>query len=296
MAHPGAIRGPPPRHFVPYPVNPASQSLPPETSRLLTSEPFLGSDENLQNDHYLISLMDDQGWVPISIVAGFKRVKKMSTDIPFILDALQSSDVVEVQGEKIRTCNNWSKWIRGSSGNLGSSAEQAQPSQVLEDAVKSSENTEVDGDKTKDISEANFKDAAQNDIQSKTDTLQSSHLNHEHYTESHCSNNNSDAATGQRVKYSNYNTNKSNLSFYYKETEAKIFDDTETGNADVSVDTDVRDLSNDFGHTFMLDEEIELEQKMQKKTEISSPRRYFTVTIYSCLLIYIFPVLFSLFF
>lgn len=42
--------------------------------KLLTSEPSLGSDENLQNDRYLISLMDEQGWVPISTVAGFKRV------------------------------------------------------------------------------------------------------------------------------------------------------------------------------------------------------------------------------
>ena len=33
-----------------------------------------GSDENLQNDQYLISRMDDQGWVPISIIADFKRV------------------------------------------------------------------------------------------------------------------------------------------------------------------------------------------------------------------------------
>ncbi|XP_015973451.1 la-related protein 1A isoform X3 [Arachis duranensis] len=277
MPPPLPIRGTPPRHFVPYPVSPSSQSLPPETVALRASIvkqiDYYFSDENLQNDHYLISLMDDQGWVPISIVAGFKRVKKMSTDIPFILDALQSSDVVEVQGDKIRKYNNWSKWIRGSSGNLGSSAEQIQPRQVVEDALKSSENTEVDGDKTKDISEANFKDAAQNHIQSNTDTSQSSHMNNEQDSEIHHSKNNSHAATGQRVKYSNHNTTNSNLSFYYKETDAKIFDDTETGNADVSADTDIRDLSNDFGHTFMLDEEIELEQKMQKKTEVSSPRR-----------------------
>jgi hypothetical protein len=38
------------------------------------------SDENLQNDHYLISLMDDQGWVPISIVADFKRVCFLCTN------------------------------------------------------------------------------------------------------------------------------------------------------------------------------------------------------------------------
>lgn len=35
--------------------------------------PFF-SDENLQNDNYLISLMDEQGWVPIKIIADFKRV------------------------------------------------------------------------------------------------------------------------------------------------------------------------------------------------------------------------------
>lgn len=42
--------------------------------KLLTSEPSFGSDENLHNDRYLIGLMDDQGWVPISTVADFKRV------------------------------------------------------------------------------------------------------------------------------------------------------------------------------------------------------------------------------
>lgn len=61
------------------------------------------SDENLPHDYYLISLMDDQGWVPISTVAKFKRVERMCTDIPFILDSLLfGSRLVEVQGNKIR--------------------------------------------------------------------------------------------------------------------------------------------------------------------------------------------------
>lgn len=33
-----------------------------------------GSDENLPHDRHLLSLMDDQGWVPISDIAGFNRV------------------------------------------------------------------------------------------------------------------------------------------------------------------------------------------------------------------------------
>ncbi|XP_044511540.1 la-related protein 1A-like [Mangifera indica] len=60
------------------------------------------SDENLRDDPYLISLMDGQGWVAISNIAEFRRVKKMSTDISFILDALKSLTSVEVQGNLIR--------------------------------------------------------------------------------------------------------------------------------------------------------------------------------------------------
>jgi len=41
---------------------------------VLTVLHLYDSDENLQNDHYLISLMDDQGWVPVSTIAEFKRV------------------------------------------------------------------------------------------------------------------------------------------------------------------------------------------------------------------------------
>ena len=36
-----------------------------------------GSDENLPHDHYLLSLMDDQGWVPISVIANFNRVHSL---------------------------------------------------------------------------------------------------------------------------------------------------------------------------------------------------------------------------
>ncbi|CAN7134243.1 la-related protein 1A-like isoform X1 [Brassica rapa] len=74
---PGAIRGYPPR-FGPHPGNQGPQAL----------------DENLQNDQYLISLMDEQGWVPIKIIDDFKRVKMMNMDVEFIakitLKTLQS--------------------------------------------------------------------------------------------------------------------------------------------------------------------------------------------------------------
>ncbi|TYJ45808.1 hypothetical protein E1A91_A02G081900v1 [Gossypium mustelinum] len=41
--------------------------------------------------------MDDQGWVPIKLIAGFKKVSLLTDNIQLITDALQSSTVVEVQ-------------------------------------------------------------------------------------------------------------------------------------------------------------------------------------------------------
>lgn len=69
------------------------------------------SDENLEQDNYLISLMDDKGWVPISTIAGFNRIKAMCKSIPFILDSLFDSSTVEKHGNKIRRRDAWSKWI-----------------------------------------------------------------------------------------------------------------------------------------------------------------------------------------
>ncbi|KAL2316929.1 hypothetical protein Fmac_030805 [Flemingia macrophylla] len=273
MPPPGSIRGPQPRHFVSYPVNPTPQPPSPETASLRASIvkqiDYYFSDENLENDRYLISLMDDQGWVPISTVAGFKRVKRMCEDISYILDALQSSNTVEVQGDKIRKRNNWSKWIRVSSGNSGSSAAQIQQSQL--------ENGDAVGDTKKETFENNIKDDVNNSIlaehnQPKKDTSQVSHMNQGENTESHYSNDKSHAITGESVKLCDSDTTNSKLCSH-QESEPKIYYNNEAGNMDLLTDMDVRDLSNDFGNTFMLDEEIELEQKMLRKTELSSSAR-----------------------
>ncbi|XP_010420964.1 PREDICTED: la-related protein 1A-like [Camelina sativa] len=111
---PGAIRGPYPPRFGPYPVNQGHPGLSPEKidlrDRVLKQIEYYFSDENLENDHYLISLMDEQGWVPTKIIAGFKRVKAMTMDVDFIVYALGFSNSVEVQGDKMRKRDKWSEW------------------------------------------------------------------------------------------------------------------------------------------------------------------------------------------
>ena len=106
--------------------------------------------------------------------------------------------------------------------------------------------------------------------------LQISYMDQEKNTESHHSNDKSH----EGVKFCDFDTANNNLCSQ-QETEPKIFDNNEAGNRDVLNEMDVRDLSNDFANTFMLDEEIELEQKILiRKTELSSSGRYFVVWSY----------------
>ncbi|XP_022751498.1 la-related protein 1C-like isoform X2 [Durio zibethinus] len=80
-------------------------------ARIVNQIDYYFSDENLITDTYLRKNMDDQGWVPIKLIAGFKMVSLLTDNIQLILDALQSSVVVEVQGDKVRKRNNWRRWI-----------------------------------------------------------------------------------------------------------------------------------------------------------------------------------------
>ncbi|GMI68219.1 La related protein 1c [Hibiscus trionum] len=69
------------------------------------------SNENLIKDTYLRQNMDEQGWVPIKLIAGFKKVSLLTDNIQLITDALQSSTIVEVQGDRVRKRNDWMRWI-----------------------------------------------------------------------------------------------------------------------------------------------------------------------------------------
>eukprot|EP00268_Persea_americana_P063695 TRINITY_DN8292_c0_g1_i1.p1 TRINITY_DN8292_c0_g1~~TRINITY_DN8292_c0_g1_i1.p1 ORF type:complete len:682 (+),score=141.97 TRINITY_DN8292_c0_g1_i1:378-2423(+) len=109
---PETIRGP---RFISHPPH-LAYPIPPLDplalrANLLKQIEYYFSDRNLQTDRHLLSLMDGEGWVPISKIADFNRVKRMTTKIPVILESLQNSSSVEVQGDKIRRRDEWSKWL-----------------------------------------------------------------------------------------------------------------------------------------------------------------------------------------
>ncbi|XP_042058281.1 la-related protein 1C-like isoform X1 [Salvia splendens] len=89
------------------------------------------SDANLVKDPYLKSKMDDNGWVPISLVASFPRVQRLTNDVPLIVESLRHhSTAVEIQGDMIRRRNDWSLWI-GSNGDPSSSGSISAPENAL---------------------------------------------------------------------------------------------------------------------------------------------------------------------
>ncbi|KAE9596564.1 putative winged helix-turn-helix DNA-binding domain-containing protein [Lupinus albus] len=69
------------------------------------------SNENLVKDTFLRQNMDSQGWVPIKLIAGFNKVLQLTDSIQLILDAVWTSSVVELQGDKLRRRNDWRRWI-----------------------------------------------------------------------------------------------------------------------------------------------------------------------------------------
>uniref|UniRef100_A0A1D1XGX9 La-related protein 1B n=1 Tax=Anthurium amnicola TaxID=1678845 RepID=A0A1D1XGX9_9ARAE len=55
------------------------------------------SPQNLCKDIYLRQNMDEEGWVPVSLIAGFNRVRNLTNNVQFILETLKTSTMVEVQ-------------------------------------------------------------------------------------------------------------------------------------------------------------------------------------------------------
>ncbi|KAI4373625.1 hypothetical protein MLD38_011731 [Melastoma candidum] len=244
---PGYVRGPYPPQFAPYPGNPGGPMLPPETlalrSNIVRQIEYYFSDENLQHDHYLLSLMDDEGWVLISQIADFKRVKRMCADIPFILYALQSSTIVEVKADKVRRKGDWSKWIAFSTDHESSKAGTPR-SQLTENAAESCEDEDVSYDKNVSFSpvscEGNPPDTRDRICRS-----------------IHCS---SSIAT------------KDDSSVLDKSL-GSLPERNKISIPSVPLESSICVLSNEFSNTFMLDEELELEQKGGKKENTSSLRR-----------------------
>ncbi|CAI9785795.1 unnamed protein product [Fraxinus pennsylvanica] len=288
-APPGPVRVPYPPFVVQYPFNPGvlmpSSPMINLKADIVKQIEYYFSDENLQNDHYLISLMDDQGWVPVSIIADFKRVKRMSTNIPFILDALQASSTVEVQGERLRRRDEWSKWIPSSVTDKSTSlVPNVLKNDELNDNKKdSSERTNIFSSPTgssvdhlpsgEDSQKESVNDKEQNKDKvvfvGKTQASALGDCNSSVGKDFEANNEHN----GLDLNKSSSFPATSQGADYVKSSIIEGSENIKTLLPTNLAAQNLDDLSNDFASTFMLDEELELEQKILLKDHPSTVGR-----------------------
>ncbi|KAI2609786.1 uncharacterized protein GGS25DRAFT_520593 [Hypoxylon fragiforme] len=97
--------------FVPYPADP-NHIL----HVVLSQVEYYFSIDNLCKDYYLRKFMDSQGFVPLSIIASFKRMQEIAQDYQLIRIACDSSPhiefiVTEDGHDKVRRREKWEHWV-----------------------------------------------------------------------------------------------------------------------------------------------------------------------------------------
>lgn len=98
------------------PSQPAEPSQIPDSPPQLTGEAlnaaliqqleFYFSKENLAQDAYLVSQMDAQQFVPVSIIANFKRVMALSTDSKVVVEAMKQCSNIKLNAEETMVAPN----------------------------------------------------------------------------------------------------------------------------------------------------------------------------------------------
>jgi len=71
------------------------------------------SVQNLVKDMFLRAKMDENGWIPIGVIAAFNRVRALAPNPSMIAAALEGSALVEVSQnqESIRVRDSWQSWV-----------------------------------------------------------------------------------------------------------------------------------------------------------------------------------------
>ncbi|GAA0139622.1 RNA metabolism protein [Lithospermum erythrorhizon] len=78
-------------------------------TKIVNQIEYYFSTENLVGDTYLRKNMDEQGWVSIKLIAGFKKVSQLTDNIQLIMASLQASSLLEIEGEKMRRRDDWQR-------------------------------------------------------------------------------------------------------------------------------------------------------------------------------------------
>ncbi|CAO2650314.1 Nn.00g016060.m01.CDS01 [Neocucurbitaria sp. VM-36] len=85
-------------------------------SMITTQVEYYFSVDNLLKDMYLRRHMDSQGFVSLDFIAGFNRIKHLSTDLELVRLVCQQSSVIEYRTsedgqDRLRRRDGWEQWV-----------------------------------------------------------------------------------------------------------------------------------------------------------------------------------------
>ncbi|KAI9502831.1 hypothetical protein BX070DRAFT_192251, partial [Coemansia spiralis] len=71
------------------------------------------SVENLCKDIFFRTQMDPDGYVPLTLIAGFNRLKAVTTDLDLVRSSIDASDKVELSEahDRVRKRGDWATWL-----------------------------------------------------------------------------------------------------------------------------------------------------------------------------------------
>ncbi|KAI9486623.1 MAG: hypothetical protein EXX96DRAFT_48375 [Benjaminiella poitrasii] len=129
-----------PRYFN-RPNPSAYLSVDPETLKAYICQQieYYFSVDNLCKDLFLRSQMDTEGYVPLSLIAGFNRVRGLTNDMTLVRAALELSQILEVKkkevkeegSELLRKKEGWKTWVLPAAGTTATTKNNAGVPQII---------------------------------------------------------------------------------------------------------------------------------------------------------------------
>lgn len=130
------------RGTLPPPPLPVTQvpNLDPLRYWVLGQVEYYFSMQNLAMDFFLRQQMDLEGWIDISMIASFNRIKSLTPDVAIVREVMEMSSLLEVKGDKVRLGGGEAKrWVlpdakpsnmEGSGPNLTSPKKSSEATEI----------------------------------------------------------------------------------------------------------------------------------------------------------------------
>ncbi|KAI8377285.1 hypothetical protein BD560DRAFT_348809 [Blakeslea trispora] len=134
----GSARGYQPRYFN-RPNPSAYLNVDPETlkSYICQQIEYYFSIDNLCKDLFLRSQMDVEGYVPLSLIASFNRVRGLTSDMSLVRGSLDLSKVLQVKqkdGDQLflRKKDGWETWVLPAAGTVATNKTKSGVPKIIE--------------------------------------------------------------------------------------------------------------------------------------------------------------------